>query len=90
MEYKERPCSAFDCNNWKTNPEICQECMNTSFTFVLEAEVEGEDKGFEIKCLNCGSINVNCETVLDYEYDESSYISGYEIYCKDCGQREEI
>jgi hypothetical protein len=50
-----------------------------------EPEYE-EDKGFEIKCLNCGSNEVTIETDMDYDYEEISYISGYYHYCKNCGQ----
>jgi len=47
---------------------------------------EPEDKGFEIKCLNCNSINVTYEADIDYDYEENSYINRYYLYCHNCGQ----
>lgn len=50
------------------------------------------DKGFETRCLDCGS--TNCEIEYDYwdnydhDGDRSSELMGFSTYCKDCGQSE--
>lgn len=49
-----------------------------------------DDKGFEIKCLNCGSINIDVHADVDYDYDGNPYIGGYYIECNNCGQVEDI
>ena len=46
-----------------------------------------EDKGFEIKCLNCGSTDCNISEMGDYNYEEEWEGSGiFEITCRNCGQ----
>jgi len=49
-----------------------------------------EDKGFEIRCLNCGSINVTIEEdwLEDENYDGEFTLGfmGTYFYCHDCGQ----
>ncbi|WP_205427417.1 hypothetical protein [Clostridium botulinum] len=49
-----------------------------------------EDKGFEIKCLNCGNTNIDIKADLDYDYEENSYINGYYLECNNCGQVKDI
>lgn len=50
------------------------------------------DKGFEIKCLDCGSTNCDTEYVYwesyDNEGDRVHELMGFSFYCKDCGQSE--
>ena len=49
--------------------------------------------GFQIKCLNCGSINVSIieegDYVLNDDYYESWEIQGYKFKCRDCGAERE-
>ena len=45
-----------------------------------------EDKGFEIKCLNCGSTDVSEEHDFDYDYDENMIDLGTYLICHNCGQ----
>ena len=45
-----------------------------------------EDKGFEIKCLNCGSTDVSEEHDFDYDYDENMIDLGTYLICNNCGQ----
>lgn len=51
------------------------------------------NKGFEIKCLDCGS--KNCEVLEDGEYVDDTYGEKWESYgfyikCHDCGQDNRI
>lgn len=46
-----------------------------------------EDKGFEVKCLNCGSTEVELLEDYDEYSDGELYSLGTYFYCKDCGQR---
>jgi hypothetical protein len=45
-----------------------------------------EDKGFELKCLNCESTNVTIEREYDYNYEEELELGGFYLCCCDCGQ----
>ena len=47
-----------------------------------------EDKGFEIKCLNCGSTDVEELQDYDYDYDDNVIDLGSYLRCKSCGQTE--
>jgi len=82
--FTERPCNT-DCNNWINDPDLCQRCLDEKFEIELDCVVE-EDKGFEIKCLNCKSINVVVESIYDYDWEDNLICDGFEIICKDCGQ----
>jgi hypothetical protein len=42
--YKQRPCHADDCDNWVNNPELCQKCLDSSYTVELECEFFEDDK----------------------------------------------
>lgn len=50
-------------------------------------EESKDDKGFEIKCLNCGS--EKCVTTFDVDYDINNepIYSPFYIICENCGQR---
>lgn len=45
-----------------------------------------EDKGFEIKCLNCNSTDCSIEKDSDYGSDDEWVIWSYKIVCNNCGQ----
>lgn len=45
-----------------------------------------EDKGFETKCLNCGSTNCVVQEKYDYNYEEELVYDGHGFMCFDCGQ----
>lgn len=47
-KFNERPCGADDCNNWINDPELCQKCLDTSFSIELGAHII-ED---ECECMN--------------------------------------
>lgn len=47
-----------------------------------------ENKGFEIKCLNCGSTKVHIEQDGDYDWEENWIPYGWFICCEECGQYE--
>lgn len=41
---------------------------------------------FKITCLECGSENVSIETNVEYDYEESPYLTGnYYLQCHNCG-----
>jgi len=44
------------------------------------------DKGFEIKCLNCGSTKCEMEEEGEYDYEEEWHSWGSKIVCNNCGQ----
>lgn len=43
-------------------------------------------KGFEIKCLECGSTDVEELQDYDYDYDENMIDLGSYYSCNSCGQ----
>jgi uncharacterized OB-fold protein len=45
-----------------------------------------EYKGFEIKCLNCGSTDVKEVHDYDYDWDENMIDLGTYLVCNNCGQ----
>ena len=45
-------------------------------------------EGFTITCNNCGSHNV--VLLSDDDYDDNMYECGKYLYCKDCGESEDI
>lgn len=45
-----------------------------------------EDKGFEVKCLNCGSTNCVIKEQYDYNSDDELVYCGHGFMCFDCGQ----
>ena len=47
-------------------------------------------EGFTITCNNCGSHNVVLLSDDDYGYDDNMYECGKYLYCKDCGESEDI
>ena len=47
-----------------------------------------QDKGFEIKCLDCGSTNCTIYEDYDYDYNDDLVPIGYRIRCLDCNQVE--
>ena len=67
------------CNECSDRLHACQYCRN-----LIVPEI---DKGFDIVCRDCGSKDCTIETELEYEYDETCYINGYYLVCKNCGQR---
>lgn len=46
-------------------------------------------RGFEIKCLECGSENVSIQEEIDYDYDETPYTFDVYLMCNDCGNTSE-
>jgi hypothetical protein len=48
--------------------------------------MDEEDKGFEIKCLNCGSTDVKEVNDYDYDWDENLIDLGTYLICNNCGQ----
>ena len=44
------------------------------------------NRGFEIKCLDCGGTNVEMIEDFDYDYEDNIIDSGIYYICKDCGQ----
>ena len=47
-------------------------------------------KGFTITCNNCGSNNVDLVDDIDYDYEESPYVSGHYLQCNNCGESEDM
>lgn len=72
---------------------ICQMCFESeameNSTLCKECSDSMNDKGFEIKCLNCGSTECFIQDTGDYDYEETYIPSGmHEIVCRNCGQVE--
>jgi len=68
----------------KLHPELKQMC--DLMCPESEPEYDEQDKGFEIKCLNCGSTNCVISQELEYDYNENSSIGRPFIVCQDCYQ----
>lgn len=48
-----------------------------------------EDKGFEIRCKNCGNTYCSIDLLGDYNYEEEWELFGtWKITCNNCGQEE--
>jgi len=46
-----------------------------------------KDKGFEIKCKNCGSTDCTIDILGDYDHEEEWYSwDTWRITCNSCGQ----
>lgn len=45
---------------------------------------------FSITCLECGSKNVSVEDSVDYDWEETPYISGCYLQCNDCGNMQNL
>lgn len=45
-----------------------------------------ENKGFEIKCLDCDSTNCVVTQDIEYDYEENSSLGRAYIVCLDCYQ----
>ena len=90
MKYKERPCSAFDCNNWENNPDICPECIDTSFTFVADVELPSEDIcGDETYAIFYTSDEAFCNWFTCFRCGDS-HIREESNYCPHCGRKIKI
>lgn len=47
------------------------------------------DKGFQIKCLNCGSTDCHIELKEAYGFDiDETIYNDYYVLCEICGQKE--
>ena len=100
-ELSENPDNKFECGDIIAEVKYVDEIH---FTHRITGETYGaciddkwmklntrkDNEEFTIICNDCESKNYNIQADIDYDYDENSFISGYYIRCKSCGNEMRI
>ena len=70
-----------------TFTEVRENVLHFTVDLQNAKKEEYEYRGFEIKCLDCGSTNVECGEDYDEDCDGEWFSLGNYMQCNDCGQR---